>query len=115
MDLNLEYTPTGSKQGNADGISRLPLPTTFMEVPQPAETILLMERLNVSLVNTVPICSWINRDPTLANIRKSVLEGWPDISEDKEMDLYFQRRKQLSIEDGCILWGVRVVVPSQLN
>ena len=30
------------------------------------------------------------------------------------MDPYFQRRDELSIEDGCILWGVRVVVPPQL-
>ena len=30
------------------------------------------------------------------------------------MDLYFQRREELSIEDGCILWGVTVVVPTQL-
>ena len=88
----------GSKQGNADGLSRLPLPTTLKEVPQPAETILLME-LNASLVTTAQIRS---RDPTLAKVHKSVLQGWPDRSEDKEMDSYFQRRTEHRSEEHSI-------------
>ena len=40
----------GSQQGNADGLSRLPLPTSQKEVLQPAETVLLLERLDSSLV-----------------------------------------------------------------
>ena len=91
------------------------LPTTLKEVPQPAEAILLMERLNASLVTTAQIRSWTDRDRTLAKVQKSVLQGWPDRSEDKEMDPYFQRREELSIEDGCILWSARVVAPPQLQ
>ncbi len=105
----------GSRQGNADGLSRLPLPTTLKEVPQPAETILLMERLNASLVTSRQIQSWTGRDPTLAKVCKYVLQGWPEASRDKEMDPYFQRREELSTEAGCVLWGARVVVPPQLR
>ena len=84
-------------------------------VPKSAETILLTERLNASLVTTVQICSWTDKDPTLAKVRKSVLQGWPDTSEDKEMDPYFQRRDELSIDMGCFLWSARVAVPPQLR
>ena len=111
---SIVYQP-GSKQSNADVLSRLPLPTALTEVPKPAETILLMERLNASLLITSQIHSWTDKDPTLTKVHKSVLQGWPDTSEDKEMDPYFKRREELSIDDGCILWGARVVVLSQLR
>ena len=39
-----------SQLGNADGISRLPVPTTVTETPEPYNTVHLMERLNSSLV-----------------------------------------------------------------
>ena len=39
----------GTKLGNADGLSRLPLPTAQKEVPQPPDTVLLLEQLNSSL------------------------------------------------------------------
>lgn len=55
------YRP-GSEQGNADGLSRLPLPTTLQEVPQPAETVLLMERLNSSLVTAAQTKAWTDKD-----------------------------------------------------
>lgn len=105
----------GAQQGNADSLSRLPLPTTPKEVPQPADTILIMERLNDSLVTAAHVRSWINRDPTLAKVRKFVQQGWPDKEDDKQMSPYFQRKDKLSVEDRCILWGVRVVVPPQLR
>ena len=105
----------GAEQGNADGLSRLPLPTTPKEVPQPADPVLLMERLNASLVTAAHVRSWTDRDPTLAKVRKFVQQGWPDKEDDKQMSPYFQRKDELSVEDGCILWGVRVVVPPQLR
>ena len=98
----------GSKQGNADALSRLPLPTILKEVPQPADTIPLIERLNASLVTTAQIHSWINRDPTLAKFTSQCCRAG-------QTKLYFQRRDELSIEDGCILWGARVVVLPQLR
>eukprot|EP00731_Ephydatia_muelleri_P000397 Em0001g397a len=56
----------GKNQGNADGLSRLPLAEAPEEVPTPGDTILTR-------------CS-----------------RW---------------KSELSVEDGCILWGSRVVVP----
>lgn len=55
------------------------------------------------------------KDPILAKVWKYVLQGWPDGVQDKRMAPYFQRKEELSAEDGCILWGARVVVPPQLR
>ena len=80
---------------NADGLSRLPLPTIVRLLPQPYETVLLMEHLESSLVTVKQIRSWTDRDPTLVNVRKWVLQGWPGDSEDSGQ--YAKRKGELSI------------------
>ena len=50
-DYELAYRE-GSKHGNADGLNRLPLSDTVVEVPVPGETILLMDRLEA-----LPVCA----------------------------------------------------------
>ena len=60
----------GDQMGNADGLSRLPQPTQNISTPQPFETVLLMERLNSSLVTATHIREWTSRDPELSKIRK---------------------------------------------
>ena len=42
-----------------------------------------------------------------------ILKGWPCKNSSEELNPYFTKRTELSIEDGCILWGARVVVPPQ--
>ena len=101
--------------GNADGLSRLPLSVKMEEVPQPADTILLMERMNSSLVTCAHIKAWTVRDPTLSKVQKAVLQGWPRTNTDPEVQPYFIRREEISAEDGCLLWGTRVIVPPQLH
>ena len=99
--------------GNADGLSRLPQPTQNISTPQPFETVLLMERLNSSLVTATHIREWTSRDPELSKIRKFALQGWPGLT-----DLncsYNKRKEEISVEDGCLLWGTRVIVPPQLR
>ena len=84
--------------------------------PKPAETILLMEQLNASLVTAARIRAWTERDPCLAKARKLVLQGWSaESGEVEELKPYATRRGELSVEDGCLLWGTRVIVPPQLR
>ena len=103
----------GDQMGNADGLSRLPVPIQNDHTPQPWETVLLMERLNSSLVTARHIREWTSRDPELSKIRKQVLEGWPESTE--QNCPYAKRKGEISVEDGCLLWGTRVIVPPQLR
>ena len=105
---------SGTKLGNADGLSRLPLPTTIKEVPVPTETVLLMEHLDASLVTAAHIKSWTDRDIILAKVKRYTLHGWPDNTEDN-LKQYKNRKDELSVENGCLLWGARVIVPPQLQ
>ena len=56
------------------------------------------------------------RDPTLSRVWQFILEGWPDdIETDLEFQPYQSKMSELSVEEGCILWGGRVVIPPKLR
>ena len=46
----------------------------------------------------------------LSKVQDKVLQGWVDTS-DPSMQLYQYRKRELSIEDGCIMWSNRIIVP----
>ena len=95
----------GEQLANTDGLSRLPVPTTIKDPPQPNETVLLMERLNSSLVtaHAAQIKAWTERDLCLSKVRKLVLEGWSEMKGDEQFKPYATRKDELSVEDGCVL------------
>ena len=103
----------GQTNGNADGLSWLPLPEMPESVPVPGETILLMEHLEGTPVHSGHIKEWTKRDPILSQVLRFILEGWPTKDYSAELNPYFTKRSELNIEDGCVLWGARVIVPPQ--
>ena len=56
------------------------------------------------------IRQWKDRDPLLSRVRNLVLQGWHD-GEDEEILPFNRWKQELSMQDGCVLWGSRVVVP----
>ena len=106
----------GKEHANADALSRLPLAEAPTEVPRPPETVFLMEHLAAFPVSAANIRSQIDRDPTLAKVRQFVTCGWPTLPvTSPEMQPFNQRREELSVEDGCLLRGSRVIVPPSLR
>ena len=54
-----------------------------------------------------------HRDPILARVYESIVKGWSvHVDGDK---LYYERCNELRVHQGCILWGIRVVIPSKLQ
>ncbi len=81
----------GREHANADGLSWLPLPEAPAVVPQPAETVLLMEHLASSPVSAAQIRSQTGRDPTLSKVRQFVTQGWPTtLVASPELQPYYQ-------------------------
>ena len=109
-DYRIIYKP-GKEHANADLLSRLPLPDTITDVPLPGETILLIETLQRSPVTAEQVRSWTDTDPVLARVRNLVQKGWSEATEDS-LKPYYQRRDELSVQDGCLLWGCRVIIPT---
>lgn len=94
-------------------MSRLPLPVSPDEIPLPGETLLLLESLRSAPVNDKDIKSFIGKDPVLSRVRQFVLHGWPS-KVDSSFLPFWRIREELSIQDGCILRGSRVVIPGAI-
>uniref|UniRef100_A0A1A7YSF0 Gypsy retrotransposon integrase-like protein 1 n=2 Tax=Iconisemion striatum TaxID=60296 RepID=A0A1A7YSF0_9TELE len=107
---NIVYKP-GKHHANADALSRLPVPVTLKKEER-LEQVLMMDVLEESLINADQIKRWTSKDPVLSQVHEFLLKGWPNgDNEDLNLKPYSQRRRELSVRDGCILWGARVVIP----
>ena len=56
-----------------------------------------------------------SRNPNLGKVYEYTVSGWPAGCQDEEIQPYWNRRYEISVEDGCLLWGRRVIIPSQLQ
>ena len=109
-DYDLAYKP-GKDHGNADTLSRLPLPESAVSTPVPGELVLVMDTLDYTAINATQIRQWTARDPLTAQVREMVLQGWQEV-DTEELRPYQRKKDELSVQDGCLLWGTRVVVPA---
>ena len=78
------------------------------------ELVHLMETISNTVVTAEDIKHWTAKDPVLSTVLRYMLSGWPDhidhVQEHK-LSVYFKRRQELSLQDGCIIWGTRIIVP----
>ena len=107
---NVEFRLT-KENANADMLSRLPLPETSNAS---------INAINAMQINFLPISSQQIREATHNDhVLKSVLDccladSWPNKKDIlPEMKPYFNRREELSIENGILLWGLRVIIPTK--
>ena len=108
-DYRVQYKP-GVQHGNADGLSRLPLPESVNEIPTPGETILMLENLQTPPVNIKHVRQWTDRNPILSKVRRLVQQGW-ETTDDQQLQPFQVRKEELSVQDFCVLWGSRVIIP----
>ncbi|XP_041475767.1 uncharacterized protein K02A2.6-like [Lytechinus variegatus] len=103
----------GEKNSNADALSRLPLESTIPDPPIPGDIILLMDTLDRTPITPSRARSLTDKDPILSRVRNFILQGWPiaDELQDKAFGPYLNRKDELSVHEGVILWGARAVLP----
>ena len=87
-------------------------------VPLPGDVVLMMETLadTGSPVTVTSIRTATARDGVLSKVRDMVLKGWPlGKVLGQEFQPYSKKAMELSVQDGCVLWGNRVVIPLALR
>ena len=112
-NYNIEYKRT-TDHCNADALSRLPL-----EVVQPsaeddadAVDVFYTSQIGVLPVTSADIKRETQRDVILSRVVELVHTGWTSAA--KDIDVYYGKKDELSVYDGC-LWGMRVIVPQPLR
>ena len=105
------YKP-GADHANAGGLSRLPVAHAASTIPIPGDVLLLFRTLQSTPINANQIHQWTDTDPILSQVRRNVLNGWVNLDK-PELQPYQSQSVELSVQDGCLLWGSRVVVPEQ--
>ena len=110
---------TTTKNGNADTLSRFPLPETCNE----SESIFFVEanEMNREQVNSLPITpdkivKASREDPVLSRIIHFTVNGWPEKSTlSAEYEPYYKFKDEFTTEEGCLLRGIRVVIPTKFQ
>ena len=74
------------------------------------ELVLLAEHLADSPVTARDIQSWTRRDTKLSQVLLHIQQGWPREG-NPDLELFSSCLFELSVYEGCILWGNRIVIP----
>jgi hypothetical protein len=104
-----------SSHGNADALSRLPLHNSTCTDSEGDTNVRAVMEENPITSKVVRFRS--SRDKTLCLVMKYIRQGWPSKQQQvpEEVRPYFHHRAEYSINQGIILWGLRVVVPACLQ
>ena len=110
---------SSTKNGNADTLSRFPLP----ESKDDHSNVLFVEanEVNREQVNSLPftpdkIAKASRDDPVLSRIIHFTVNGWPVKSDlTAEYEPYYKFKDEFTIEEGCLLRGIRVVIPRKFQ
>ena len=101
---------------NADALSRLPL--SYREDASVEDKIfhVASQQLEKHPVSAKDIARETARNPTIARAFSLTQHGWPNnFCTSPDLKPYFTRRQELSIEQGCLMWGMRTVIPPSLR
>lgn len=112
--FDIKYRATGKHQ-NADTLSRFPVAeegesrTVF---DRETELIHRIQLQNLP-VTAEKVAAATKNDIVLSRVMEFTKTGWPSSQPDPNLLPFFRIRNELTIEDGCLLRGIRVVIPEK--
>ena len=113
LEYNFELVyRSGSDIPVADTLSRSPLPTD-----RTREVVNTVFASPVKKESLAKIKAATALDETLVTLRQTILNGWPEhrAEVDQSIRSYFDYRDEMSVHDGVILRGERIVIPQTLR
>ncbi|XP_066511013.1 uncharacterized protein K02A2.6 [Hoplias malabaricus] len=112
-DYEIKYRKS-SAHGNADGLSRLPLPDCPQHMDQ---NIFYFQMVDNTPVTAHQVKQATRTDPVLSKVLDCLMRGQSlqTLAAVPEFQPYFSRGKELTVTSGCLLWGMRVIIPHKLR
>ncbi|KAL5014615.1 hypothetical protein ScPMuIL_008885 [Solemya velum] len=111
-DYDIEYRKS-EDHANADALSRLP--HGHSDVGKEGTVYTLGAVDEDFPVHAVDIAHATSKDPVLSKVFDCCLTGWTETCTDEDLRSYHSKRHELSCEQGCVMWGLRVIIPSSLR
>ena len=111
-NYKIEYRST-TAHADADSMSRLPLPQTWSPKCENIECFFLEPEV-VTNVTSQMVKRETQVDPVLSKVYSYVISGWPRVV-DPTLVPFKNKQDELTTQQGCVLWGTRVVVPPSLQ
>lgn len=117
-DYDIQYVK--SSVNNADILSRLPLnvkhPTENSDCKYQGTYLHLIYESSIPL-SCEDIKKETQKDLVLKKIMGYVKHGWPNLTPEEGVELkaFYQRKDELAVEQGILMWGYKVVIPSSLR
>lgn len=113
FNYNFKYIK-GIENVKADALSRLPLEIAESNAEEDDQDYLHFLEQSIPMdVNSIR--SETRRDPVLGKIVNFIRYGFPESNDDSELQPYFSRKDELTVDNGVIMWGYRVIIPSKLR
>ena len=113
--FNFEIKYCKSSENIADGLSRLPCLIKDDEIEDTHFTYLNMIYEDVPILEPKLVLKETSEDKLLRKIITFVRSGWPKKINEENLKPFWNRRNELSIENDCLMWGYRLVIPSKLQ
>lgn len=112
FNYTIEYRNSKSN-ANADTLSRLPLSVRSTDDSE-MEEMYYNEILTGLPISASDINKASRTDAILSKVIHFTQHGWPQQVPD-EMKPYMNRQDELSVHQGCLMWGSRAIVPKSLQ
>ena len=111
----IEFRPT-NEHCNADGLSRLPLSGIPAVENHSDPQIFNISQMEALPVTTSQLRAATGSDPILSKVLRYLRSTWPrDHTIPQCLRPFSDRRNELTVEEGCLMWGIRVIVPKRLR
>ena len=116
FQYDLQHVP-GVRNVVADALSRLPLPEEARNIEVDEEIYnVSVKKLDGMPITAKQIRDATRADPVLSRVLAYVKSGWPaSTPEDERLRPYASKASELTTEQDCLLWGMRVVIPETLR
>jgi len=103
----------GKQHANADGLPRLPIQgSTELQDPVSIFQLSFVDELPMTAAE---IAVETSKDDTLARVYQYIMEGWPGKPAQEQLKPFYQRKDHHSTGQDCLLWGLRVIIPTKLQ
>ena len=109
----IEFRLTG-EHCNADGLSRLPLSVAPPDDPNADPRVFNISQMELLPVTVRKLGAATASDRILSKVIRYTKRHWPH-QVTPALRPFYNRHTELSVEEGCLLWGYRVVVPKRLK